>query len=186
MAGIYCCKDYVDMLKEKGAIDNGNVDHWAIQGGNIYNWTGHVDVNKKFLIHWAAYNDMPTVLMEFYRQGANLSEKDANDFAPIDLAVINKSYNSLKVLAQLGLRPKDELVKQSESKSIRHILDQANESQRRKNLKKLAKQLFIPIFCLLSLFLMYFTSEVGGFQMDYVPVILTLSLWIALRFLIKV
>jgi hypothetical protein len=37
--------------------------------------------------------------MEFYRQGANLSEKDANDFAPIDLAVINKSYSSFKLLA---------------------------------------------------------------------------------------
>lgn len=63
VAGIYCRKDYIEMLLEKGAIDNGNIDHWAIQGGNIYNWTGHVDVNKKFLIHWAAYNDMPQVLM---------------------------------------------------------------------------------------------------------------------------
>jgi len=44
--------------------------------------------------------------MEFYRQGANLSEKDANDFAPIDLAVINKSYGSFKVLTELGFRPK--------------------------------------------------------------------------------
>lgn len=95
------------MLIEKGAIDNGNADHWAIQGGNIYNWTGHVDPSKKYLIHWAAYNDMPEVLMEFYKQGANLSDKDANDFTPIDLTVINKSYASFKVLLELGFRPKE-------------------------------------------------------------------------------
>jgi hypothetical protein len=106
VAGIYCRKQHVDMLIEKGAIDNGNADHWAIQGGNIYNWTGRVDPSKKYLIHWAAYNDMPDVLMEFYRQGANLSDKDANDFTPIDLTVINKSYASFKVLVELGLRPK--------------------------------------------------------------------------------
>lgn len=49
---------------------------------------------------------MPDVLMEFYKQGASLGERDANDFAPIDLAVINKSYNSFKVLVELGFRPK--------------------------------------------------------------------------------
>lgn len=42
---------------------------------------------------------MPEVLTEFYKQGANLNEKDGNDFTPIDLAVINKSYNSIKYLA---------------------------------------------------------------------------------------
>lgn len=39
------------------------MDNWAIQGGNIYNWSGRVDPTKKHLPHWAAYNDMPDVLM---------------------------------------------------------------------------------------------------------------------------
>jgi hypothetical protein len=31
--------------------------------------------------------------------------KDGNDCTPLDLAVINKSYNSIKILAELGFRP---------------------------------------------------------------------------------
>jgi hypothetical protein len=47
------------LLKEKGALDNGKVDHWAIQGGNIANWSGNVDLNKKELSPWAAFNNLP-------------------------------------------------------------------------------------------------------------------------------
>lgn len=47
------------MLKAKGAIDNGNVDYWAIQGANPSNWSGKIYPDKKQLIHWAAYNDLP-------------------------------------------------------------------------------------------------------------------------------
>lgn len=73
VAGLYCNKQYVQMIKNKGAADNGQVDHWAIQGGNLTNWSGQVDPKKKFLIHWAAYNDLPEVIAEFGRQGVNLS-----------------------------------------------------------------------------------------------------------------
>lgn len=62
VAGMYCKREYVDLLKEKGATDNGKVDTWAIQGANIANWSGKVDPSKKPLIHWAAYNDLPEVL----------------------------------------------------------------------------------------------------------------------------
>ena len=72
IAGTYCRKQYVDLLKQKGAIDRGNVDNWAIQSANIYNWTGRVDPTQTHLIHWAAYNDMPQALLEFYKQGANI------------------------------------------------------------------------------------------------------------------
>lgn len=49
----------MDLLREKGAIDDGKVDAWAIQGANIDNWSGKVDPEKKPLIHWAAYNNFP-------------------------------------------------------------------------------------------------------------------------------
>jgi hypothetical protein len=65
IAGMYCRKGYVDMLRAKGAIDGGKVDHWAIQGANIANWSGNVDINKKELIAWAAYNNLPQVLAKF-------------------------------------------------------------------------------------------------------------------------
>jgi ankyrin repeat protein len=59
IAGMYCKREYVDLLKEKGAVDDGKVDHWAIQGANISNWSGNVDVKKKELIAWAAFNNLP-------------------------------------------------------------------------------------------------------------------------------
>ena len=67
VAGLYCPKEIINLLKEKGAVDNGNVDHWAIQGANLANWSGKVDLKKLFLIHWAAYNDLPEVLAEYHR-----------------------------------------------------------------------------------------------------------------------
>ena len=33
----------MDLLREKGAVDDGKVDVWAIQGANIANWSGNVD-----------------------------------------------------------------------------------------------------------------------------------------------
>lgn len=89
---MYCKREYIELLKEKGAIDNGKVDHWAIQGGNIANWSGHVDVKKKELIAWAAYNNLPEVLQKYAEAGANMDEPDANGNTPIDMAVLNKNY----------------------------------------------------------------------------------------------
>lgn len=93
-------------MKQKGSIDNGNVDFWAIQGGNPTNWSGKVYPQSRQLIHWAAYNDEPQVISEFAKQGVSVSEQDSNGFTPIDLTILNKSYNSLRVLAELGERPK--------------------------------------------------------------------------------
>lgn len=73
VAGIYCRPEYVELLLKKGAVDQGNIDQWAIQGGNMQNWTGNVNISQKHLIHWAAYNDMPTVLKEFHKNGANMN-----------------------------------------------------------------------------------------------------------------
>ena len=110
IAGMYCRKEYVQLLKQKGAIDNGKVDHWAIQGGNIANWSGKVDVNKKELIPWAAYNNFPEVLKKYAEAGAFMNEVDANGNTPIDLAVINKCYESVEALAKLGLKPKQNIL----------------------------------------------------------------------------
>ena len=92
IAGMYCRREYIDMLREKGAEDDGKVDVWAIQGANIANWSGRVDPEKKTLIHWAAYNNFPQVLLEFYRAGADVNQTDEKGNTPIDMAVINKSY----------------------------------------------------------------------------------------------
>lgn len=46
-AGLYCSREHVEMLKAKGAIDDGNVDFWAIQGGVPTNWSGKILPNKK-------------------------------------------------------------------------------------------------------------------------------------------
>lgn len=62
----------MDFLREKGAIDDGKVDTWAIQGANIANWSGKVDPQRKALIHWAAYNNLPQVLKKFHDAGANV------------------------------------------------------------------------------------------------------------------
>lgn len=42
VAGLYCSREYVELLRKKGAIDNGSVDYWAIQGGNLTNWSGNI------------------------------------------------------------------------------------------------------------------------------------------------
>lgn len=110
IAGMYCKREYVDLLKEKGAIDEGKVDHWAIQGANIANWSGKVDIKKKELIAWAAFNNLPEVLAKYAEAGASMNEPDNNGNTPIDLAVLNKCYESVEVLAKLGLRPKEKLL----------------------------------------------------------------------------
>ena len=92
IAGMYCRRQYVDLLRQKGAQDDGKVDVWAIQGANIANWSGNVDINKKQLIHWAAYNNLPQVLKKYHDEGANVNEPDEKGNTPIDMAVVNKSY----------------------------------------------------------------------------------------------
>lgn len=55
-----------------------------------------------------------------------LSEQDSNGYSPIDLTIINKSYKSMRVLAELGERPQYDLIKSTDSKAIKHyfaILD---------------------------------------------------------------
>jgi len=39
-----------------------------------------------------------------------MNEVDANGNTPIDLAVINKCYESVEALANLGLRPKQNIL----------------------------------------------------------------------------
>lgn len=107
------------MLKAKGAIDNGNSDFWAIQGANVGNWSGKIYPNQKSLIHWAAYNDMPEVIAEYAKEGVSVSDPDSNGFTPIDLTILNKSYNSMRVLSDLGERPKPEILTASDSQSIK-------------------------------------------------------------------
>lgn len=92
---MYCRREYVDLLREKGAIDDGKVDCWAIQGANIANWSGEVDPSKKALIHWAAYNNLPDVLQKFYEAGADVNDADEKGNTPIDMATMNKSYESV-------------------------------------------------------------------------------------------
>lgn len=106
VAGLYCSLEYVNLMREKGAVDDGNVDHWAIQGANLANWSGTVDPKKPFLIHWAAYNDLADVLLEYNKIGCSLSEPDTNGYTAMDLAVLNKSYNSIRVLGELGYKPR--------------------------------------------------------------------------------
>lgn len=48
--------------------------------------------------------------MKYNEAGCNVNEADINGNAPIDLAVINKSYDSFEVLAKLGFRPKQKLI----------------------------------------------------------------------------
>ncbi len=40
VAGMYCQRTYIDMLKAKGAIDDGTVDYWAVVGANREAWSG--------------------------------------------------------------------------------------------------------------------------------------------------
>ena len=128
VAGMYCKREYVDLLRQKGAQDNGKVDCWAIQGANIANWSGNVDPEKKALIHWAAYNNFPDVLKKYYEAGANVHEQDEKGNTPIDMAVINKSYESVQALAELGYRPKQTLLDNSDSPYLKKLFSTLDKS----------------------------------------------------------
>ncbi len=45
---------------------------------------------------------MPEVIAEYAKEGVSVSEPDSNGYTPVDLTVLNKCYNSLRVLADLG------------------------------------------------------------------------------------
>lgn len=62
---------------------------------------------------------MPEVIAEYAKQGVSISEPDSNGYTPIDLTVLNKCYSSFRVLVDLGERPKPELLKSTDSKSIK-------------------------------------------------------------------
>ena len=91
------------MLKEKGATVSVNgTDFWAIRGANLECWSGNVPLDRKELIHWAAYNDLPSVLKEYQQQGVDVNLPDHNGTTPIDTALINKSYKSFEYLLSIG------------------------------------------------------------------------------------
>jgi hypothetical protein len=148
IAGMYCRREYVDLLREKGAVDEGRVDHWAVQGANIANWSGTVDPKKKELIPWAAFNNLPEVLAKYAEAGANMDEPDQNGNTPIDLAVLNKSYESAEVLARLGLRPKDKLLGESESPYLHQLFTDLNRSALYNNSVTALKLTFVPLLLL--------------------------------------
>ena len=62
---------------------------------------------------------MPEVIAEYAKEGVNVSEPDSNGYTPIDLTGLTTSYNSMKVLAEIGERPKPELLKTCDSISIK-------------------------------------------------------------------
>ena len=103
------------MLKAKGAEDDGRVDQWAIQGANYSNWSGEIDPSKTKLIAWAAYNNLPKVVAKYAEAGVKMDELDQNGNTPIDIAVTNKSYECVEVLAKLGYRPKQTLMNNCDS-----------------------------------------------------------------------
>lgn len=47
------------------------------------------------MIAWAAYNNLPDVLAKFAEAGADMDQPDNNGNTPIDLAVLNKGYESV-------------------------------------------------------------------------------------------
>ena len=128
IAGMYCRREYVDLLREKGAKDDGRVDVWAIQGANIANWSGNVDPSKKQLIHWASFNNFPQVIRKFHEAGANVHEIDEKGNTPIDMAVINKSYEVAEYLGGLGYRPKDQLLEKAESPYLNKLFAELDRS----------------------------------------------------------
>lgn len=102
IAALYSTKSIMNKLKEKGGTGDIGPDYWAIRGGNLANWSGQVPLDKKELVHWAAYNDLPEVLTEFNRLGVSMVETDQNGSSPIDIAASNKSYKAFKYLLELG------------------------------------------------------------------------------------
>ena len=127
IAGMYCRKEYVDMLRSAGADDDGRVDHWAIQGANYRNWSGDVDPKKTKLVAWAAYNNLPKVIVKFAEAGAKMDDIDDHGNSPMDIAVLNKSYECVEELAKLGYRPKESLKGNYDSKAIEQIFAQLDE-----------------------------------------------------------
>ena len=158
VAGMYCRKEYVELLRAKGAKDEGRVDAWAIQGGNIDNWSGNVDPTKKVLIHWAAFNNLPQVLQRFHEAGANVDQADDKGNTPIDMAVINKSYESVEVLARLGFRPKQTLIDKAESPYFHALFKELDRSRASRLVEQTLKLSFIPLFLLSQLFLSPLTN----------------------------
>ena len=173
VAGLYCPLEVIELMKEKGAIDEGNVDHWSIQGGNIANWSGRVDEKKPYLMHWAAYNDLPDVLVEYHRTGANLSFVDTNGHSSIDLTVLNKSYKSFKVLADLGFRPKPDLLANSDSVSMRKYIADLDQPASVTTIKTYMKVCTLPILMALCIYISYF-------HLTLAAAVISLVLWLYL------
>ena len=173
IAGMYCRKEYVEMLRAKGAEDNGRVDHWAIQGANYCNWSGEVDPTKTKLVAWAAFNNLPRVLEKFAEGGAKMDDLDDKGNAPIDIAVINKSYESVEVLAKLGYRPKETVMANCDSLAIKEIFSEINESHTSKQVKAWLKTIFVPTI-LVSQWML------GGIGSIQLTICLLLWLWLLL------
>lgn len=105
IAALYSTKNVMEKLKAKGATGDIGPDYWAVRGGNLANWSGRVPLDKKELVHWAAYNNLSEVLEEFNRLGVSMIEPDQTGSTPIDIATANKSYRAFKYLLSLGYRP---------------------------------------------------------------------------------
>ena len=128
IAGMYCRREYVELLREKGALDEGKVDVWAIQGANIANWSGKIDPSKKPLMYWAAFNNFPQVLVKFHEAGVNLDEPDDRGNIPINMAIINKSYECAEVLGKMGYRPNPEILEKAESPYLTKLFKELDRS----------------------------------------------------------
>jgi hypothetical protein len=104
---------------------------------------------------------MPEVIAEYAKEGVNVSEPDSNGYTPIDLTVLNKSYNSMKVLAEIGERPKPELLKTCDSISIKEYFSKLGESKKLKIAKQVIKSFSLVMVLLLCLVSHYSDVTMG-------------------------
>ena len=61
---------------------------------------------------------MPAVLVKFAEAGCAMDAVDVNGNTPIEIAVTNKCYQSVEVLAKMGLRPKQAVMDRCDSPAI--------------------------------------------------------------------
>jgi hypothetical protein len=64
------------------------------------------------------------------------------------MAVINKSYESVEVLANLGYRPKQTLIDKADSKYLTKLFHELDRTETSKNIEKTLKLSFIPLVLL--------------------------------------
>ncbi len=77
-----------------------------------------------------------------------MDEPDANGNTPIDMAVLNKNYESVEVLARLGYRPKKNLLGSSESPYLYSFFNELDRPAAHKIAIKSLKLALIPLLLL--------------------------------------